>query len=324
MCRCQPMGRLSGFLQESESIYRILGYLQWWFASTLVLWLGAGLALRPSAVISVIVAVICDELRAMTCRLERQKLGPQVLIFSVDLGLILSDLGIVNSEADWEEVVSLQKTLFTFPSLPLQIVQEPPFSSPWLLRKCVWIPEAHTYIWPDMQKFQTNLAFSETILVPSSRLLAECVPCGSECIDQPKKDICEVSFFIGSGRMLLREHYELCFEYGLSVPSSFAKARLRAGGFGTSCMEAKENQPAGRHELILGRFPYHFVPPKDISTCCFLPIGRLRREKQLERAWNAFGKYFQSMGWGLDTRSYCFTARQRHLTITVYDTSQYS
>ncbi len=132
-----------------------------WVVVVLLLCLGGGLGLRESAVISLIIAIIFDQVISVQQFLSEPKRGVFHLGFDADLGSILLDLGIIDRSTDWEQIVALKEA--------------PHSDFPHFRAACVWIPEANLLVWPSIQVYQSKLELDVTIRLPLGCPLAESV-----------------------------------------------------------------------------------------------------------------------------------------------------
>jgi hypothetical protein len=181
--------------------------------------------------------------------LSEPKRGVLHLGFDANLGSIFLDLGIIDHSTDWNQIVALQ---------------EAPYAAfPNFRALCVCIPEANLLVWPTIQKYQSKLELNVPIRLPLGCPLAESIHrdafsrYGEEHREvglRHEERTREVEFFIEDG-------YPNC-EFGLWVPKAFAEERIKAGGFGSACVECKEEELYQQFKLVVGRFPATLFRPR--------------------------------------------------------------
>lgn len=260
-----------------------------WFANVLLLWLAGGLGLRPSLVLSLVIAGIFDQLIVVDRVLLEPKGGVRCLSFDVDLGSILWDLGVIDSSTDMKQIDTL--------------VKRPYAAFPHLRETCVWIPQANLLVWPGIQDYQSQskLALNVAILLPAECPLAESIHrdvssrYGEEHRDSLRLEEVEeatrmVKFFIEDGYP--------DYAFGLRVPKAFAEERIKAGGFANVCTEYKEEERYEQFRLVVGRFPADLFRPHFPENA---PFRKLLRQM---RAQGKFDKRlkdrFEELGWTLE------------------------
>jgi len=275
-----------------------------WMAVTLLLWLGGGLGLRASGVLSLLLALIADEVTSVQGYLSRPKRGVFHLIFNVDLGAILLDLGVIDDSTDWDQIVALQKTPYeAFPKLRMV---------------CVWIPEANLFVWPSLQEYQSELKLTVDIQLPPGCPLAKSCTYPEDGIYSGLEERHRnVTFFIEPGYPN--------FEFGLSVPKAFADSQIKAGGFGSACLESKEKEIYGQFRLVIGHFPLDLFPPY-----CPWPAPSVREFHKQLSALKLFQENrktrLEQLGWKLvDLSEYSsgsFVANHKYMEIEIFDREQ--
>ena len=257
-----------------------------WIVAVLLLWLGGGLGLRGSAVLSLIIAIIFDQVIEIQRYLSEPKRGVFHLHFNADLERILLDLGIIDLSTDWKEFVALQKA--------------PDVAFPIFRTSCVLIPEANLLVWPSIQKYQSKLELNVPIRLPIGCPLAESVHRDLlsrygqhfDVVADHEDGMREVQFFI--------EDAYSDFEFGLYVPTAFAEERITTGGFGSACVEysKKGGDFFGKFRLVVGRSPATLFGPRFPEHESFRQYVRHRRAKR------EFSKIlkdrFESRGWVLE------------------------
>ena len=255
-----------------------------WIVAVLLLWLGGGLGLRPSAVLALVIALIFDRVISVQHYLSEPKVGVRWLCFDADLGSILLDLGVIDHSTDWNEIVALQKA--------------PHSDFPHFRTAGVWIPEANLLVWPSLQIYQSKLKLHVWIRLPSKCPLSESIHRDLlsrykqhfDVVEDREEGRREVEFFIEDGYP--------DFEFGLYVPKAFAEERIKAGGFGITCAEYKEEEIYGQFKLVVGRFPAVLFRPH-------FPL--LTSVRESERKWRVLDEFdgtlkekFESLGWTLE------------------------
>jgi hypothetical protein len=241
-----------------------------------------------------------DQILDVQKYISRPKRGVFNLGFEVDLGQIFLDLGIIDGSTNWEEVVAPQELPYpTFPTFRAL---------------CVWIPEANLYVWPSLQKYQSELKLSMCIQLPpgcplAKSLLEKFTSLYSE--ESSRK----VTFFIEPGYP--------DFEFGISVPKEFADERIKAGGFGSACIEYKEEEIYRQFRLVVGRFPSNiFAPyfPEPLSVSFGEFEKHLRRLKSFEKNRKT---NFEELGWEFeDHNEYnasLSTAKHKYMKIEIFN-----
>jgi len=254
-----------------------------WIVAVLLLWLGGGLGLRPSVVLSVIIALTFDQVIAIEKHLSEPKKGVFHLGFDADLGSILLDLGIIDHSTDWEQIVALQES--------------PHSDFPHFRAACVWIPEANLLVWPSIQVYQSKLELNVTIRLPSGCPLAESVHRDMRSrYDDPEAGLYseermrKVEFFIEDGYP--------DFEFGLYVPKAFAQERIKTGGFGSACAKYEEKEIYGQFKLVVGRFPAFLFRPHFPEHESFrLFVKHLDALREFDKALK---ERFEQLGWEFD------------------------
>jgi hypothetical protein len=266
-----------------QEMRRIGVALAVWIVAVLLLWLGGGLGLRPSVVVSVVFALIFDQVIEVEKHLSEPKGGVFHLGFDVDLGSILLDLGIIDHSTDWEQIVALQES--------------PHSDFPHFRAACVWIPEANLLVWPCIQAYQSKLELNVTIRLPSKCPLAESIhrdlvsrydDCDLAASREERSR--EVEFFIEDGYP--------DFEFGLYVPKEFAEERIRAGGFGNACVEYEEKEIYGQFRLVIGRFPAVLFRPRIPEHESFrLFVKHLDALRKFDKTLK---ERFEQLGWQVE------------------------
>lgn len=254
-----------------------------WIVAVLLLWLGGGLGLRPSVVVSLIFALIFDQMIEVEKHLSEPKGGVFHLGFDADLGSILLDLGVIDHSTDWDEIVALQKAPYA--------------AFPKFRAACVWIPEANLLVWPSIQAYQSKLKLNVTIRLPSKCPLAESIhrdlsSCYGDCelAESQEERSREVEFFIEDGYPN--------YEFGLYVPKAFAEERIKAGGFGNACAEYEEKKLYGQFRLVVGRFPANLFRPRIPEHESFrLFVKHLDALREFDKALK---ERFEQLGWEFD------------------------
>lgn len=246
-----------------------------WFIAALVLWLGGGLGLRPSVVVSLIFALIFDQIIEIEKHLSEPKMGVRHLGFDADMRSILLDLGVIDESTDWQEIDALN---------------EAPYAAyPRFRTACVWIPEANLLVWPSIQSYQSKLNLNVTIRLPSKCPLAESLQrdLSSRYVEERNR---EVEFFIEDGYP--------DYEFGLWIPKAFAEERIKAGGFGDACTEYEEKELYGQYRLVVGRFPAILFRPHFPEG---EPFGQYIKHLRDLSEFNKFLKdRFENLGWTLE------------------------
>ena len=243
-----------------------------WIVAVLLLWLGGGLGLRPSVVLSLVIALILDQV-ILVQRFEfepKEGQGVLRLRFEVDLGRILLDLGIIDQATNWNQISALY--------------QPDPESSglyfPTYRESCEWIPDAKVFFWPSRSFHQSRLDLSLFLQLPSGCPLART----HVKRDTPFSDeeaYCQITFFI-------KGH-----TFGVRVPKDFVDARLASGGFGTACLESNYVFDCGQFDLVVGNLPYSLFRP----TCKGLGDEERRRYSKVLENRKAC---FENSGWALE------------------------
>lgn len=254
-----------------------------WIVAVLLLGLGGGLGLRPSLIVSLVFALIFDQVIEVEKHLSEPKGGVFHLGFDVDLGSILLDLGIIDHSTDWEQIVALQGS--------------PHSDFPHFRAACVSIPEANLLVWPSIQVYQSKLELEVTIRLPSECPLAESIHRDSvsryddcELAASGEERSREIEFFIEGGYP--------DFEFGLYVPKAFAEERIRAGGFGNACLEYEEKEIYGQFRLVVGRFPAVLFRPRIPEHESFrLFVKHLDALRKFDKALK---ERFEGLGWTLE------------------------
>lgn len=269
-----------------------------WIVAVLLLWLGGGLGLRPSVVLSLVIALILDQVISVQQFLSEPKRGVFHLGFDADLASILLDLGVIDSSTDLGAIEALQ---------------EAPYAAfPHFSAICVWIPEVNLLVWPSIQVYQSKLELNVTIRLPLGCPLGESIhrehlshgweeddgfPLWEErrrrweeslpFLEQRDR---EVKFFIEDG------YPE--YKFGLWVPKVFAEERIKAGGFGSACEEYKEEELYGQFKLIVGRFPADLFRPLFPK---YEPFRQFVRHLHALREFDKILKdRFEKLGWTLE------------------------
>ncbi|MGP8174244.1 MAG: hypothetical protein ACLP7O_06805 [Terracidiphilus sp.] len=235
--------------------------------------------------------------------MTQPKRGVLQLGFEVHLWRILPDLGIVDDSTDLREVEALQ---------------EAPYAVfPVFRTICVWIPAADLFVWPSLQVYQSKPKLTVEIRLPSGCPLAKSYPYSKES-DLPwyEERYRNVTFFI--------EHGYPNFEFGVSVPKAFADERIKAGGFGSACIEYREEEIYGQFRLVIGRFPSNVFGPYFPESARFGEfVKHLRRSKLFEKNRKA---NFEKLGWEFDDHHEYYaspsTAKHKYMEIEIFNHEQ--
>lgn len=270
-----------------------------WVLVTLLLWQLAELGLRPSAVLSLLLAAIFDQI--LLVQLEqfepKESRGVFSLVFKPEFGRVLLDLGIIDSSTSDIDVDVLHKETSGVPKFPI--------GDFW----CTWIPDANLYVWPHRQTYQSQFGLRVLIKVPPGCPFSKTWEAEERLWGVDNH--CEIWFFIGP------------HEYGLDyVPKKFVDARRERGGLGDACLEAREISE-GAYSLVVGRMPNHLVLFRPLwrwkSMSDYSTARRNRYRKALERRKALFAED----GWTLELEAEEYTqgkleiARHKYMTIEI-------
>jgi hypothetical protein len=275
-----------------------------WIASVLLLWLGGGLGVRPSAVLSLIVAFFFDRLVLVDRALFKPKGGVLHLRVAADLGGMLLDLGIIDHSTNRDEIVALQE-------VPVAVF-------PVFVADSYWIPEANLIVWPSIQEYRSKFELNVTIRLPKGCPFAESLHRESSRHSEGVRPLAEfledddrkVKFFVEDG---YPEH-----KFGLWVPKAFAEERIKAGGFGSACIEYKER--FGQFQLVVGRFPFnlfcqHF-PERE-------PGRNYERYLDAQRAfYERLKVHCEQLGWESEGTGFFTTAKHKYMTTVLLNREQ--
>jgi hypothetical protein len=268
-----------------------------WLASTIILWLGGGMGLRSSAVLSLLLAIVIHRILEVEKDLTEPKRGVLHLGFEVQLWRILPDLGVIDDSTDLGEVEALQ-------AAPYAVF-------PRFRELCVWIPTADLFVWPSLHEYQSKLKLHVDIKLPAGCPLAKSWPNEIPSLYEEER-YRRVTFFIEPGYP--------GFEFGLSVPKEFADERIKAGGFGSACIEYKEEEIYRQFRLVIGRFPSNFFGPYCSKSASFGEFEKhLRTLKSFEKNRKAD---FERLGWEFDDHRDYFTsfltAKHKYTEIEIF------
>jgi hypothetical protein len=245
-----------------------------WIVAVLLLWLGGGLGLRPSVVLSLVIALILDQVISVQRFLSEPKESQGVLWlrFEADLGLILLDLGIIDEATNWSEISALYQ-----PDPQSRELHFPTYRE-----SCEWIPDAKVFFWPSRSAHQSRLDLGLFLQLPSECPLAKTyVKREPSFSDDTEKAYCQIRFFIEGHK------------FGVRVPQGFVDARLASGGLGNACLESNYVFDCGQFDLVVGNLPYSLFRP----ACKGFSDGERERYSRVLENRKA---YFESCGWALE------------------------
>jgi hypothetical protein len=237
--------------------------------SVLLLWLGGGLGLRSSVVLSLILVFFFYQTRLTERHAWGPKRGVLQFILKAKLGSMLLDLGIIDQSTNADEIIALQKL--------------PGAAYPLFEARCVWIPEANLYVWPSLQIYQSIPQLNLPIRLPLGCCLGESIHKNHHGFWSEEEDR-EVEFFIEYGYPESK--------FGLRIPIAFAEERIKAGGFGSACVDMKER--LGRFELTVGHLPTNLFRPyvPDYAIRDYVKHGDALREFD-----KGLDEHFEQLGW---------------------------
>lgn len=245
-----------------------------WILTVLLLWLGGGLGLRPSVVLSLVIALIVDQVISVLQFLSEPKESQGVLRlrFEADLGRILLDLGIIDHATNWEEISALYQP----------DPQSRGLCFPTYRESCEWIPDAKAFFWPSRSVHQSRIDLGLFLQLPAGCPLARTyVKREPSFSDDTEEAYCQIRFFI-------RGH-----TFGVCVPKNFVDARLASGGLGDACVESNYVFDCGQFDLVVGHLPYSLFRP----VCEGLSDAE---RKKYSRVLENRKAYFESCGWSLE------------------------
>jgi len=258
-----------------QEMRRIGVALAVWIVAVLLLWLGGGLGLRPSVVLSLVIAVILDQVVSVQQFLSEPKESQGVLRlrFEADLGRILLDLGIIDHATNWDEISALYQ-----PNPQSRGLYFPTYRE-----SCEWIPDAKVFFWPSRSVHQSRLDLGLFLQLPAGCPLAKTyVKREPSFSDDTEEAYCQIRFFIEGNT------------FGVRVPKAFVDAGLASGGFGDACLDSKYVFDCGQFDLVVGRLPSEFILFRPARTGF-----SIRERKRYLRILRNRKEIFANDGWVL-------------------------